>query len=176
LYAYVGNNPVNFVDPTGHIALPWSESLRNLEYEALALISLGAVLVASRTVALLCGGTTVHQAKTKDKNQDTTHETPEEALDHAKEKAGDLGKDAIKTLDQDGNVIGEKSADGNRLWRIDDGHVNWKVIEDGNTTGGHDYWNNGESVPNSTDATQQWEVDSNGNWDDVGQPVGGRGR
>jgi hypothetical protein len=60
---------------------------------------------------------------------DTEHFGPrgyDRALEGARGNAGDLGPNTQKMYDpKTGTLIGEKSRDDNRGWRIDRDHINW---------------------------------------------------
>lgn len=64
----------------------------------------------------------------------------DDALENARQNAGDLGGDTKKMYDPEtGTLIGEKSADGTQGWRIDDDHVNWWNWSEGKKGSGGQY-------------------------------------
>ena len=72
-------------------------------------------------LSLLTLGVTI-----KPSRLDATYKTFDEALQNAKDNAGDLGSDSQAMYDpQSGVLIGAQSANGKQGWRIDQGHVNW---------------------------------------------------
>lgn len=76
------------------------------------------------------------------------------ALERARIEAGDLGADTQVLRDpRTGTVIGERSADGRRGWRIDADHANWWDYSAGNKgTGGrygHSFFPEAQSGPHS---------------------------
>lgn len=160
LYAYVGNNPVNYVDPTGHV-LEWVHRTREFFWTVTATGTAAVAYCMQSNCAVdaarAVGNILFSSNKHKDKNQDAGFEAPEEAYEDAMRKAGDLGPDPKVLTDEQGRIIGMRSRDDKRGWRIDRGHINWWRTEDGFTHGGHNRWTNGENVPNAEDAEQQLE-------------------
>jgi RHS repeat-associated protein len=76
------------------------------------------------------------------------------ALENARRNAGSLGEKTKKMYDpKTGTLIGEKSLDGNRGWRIDGDHVNWwdwtGGIKGRGGRYGHDFFPPGQSGPHS---------------------------
>jgi hypothetical protein len=78
----------------------------------------------------------------------------DKALTKARANAGNLGTDTKKMYDPaTGTLIGERSADGKRGWRIDSDHVNWWNWSGGKKGGGgiygHEFYPPGQSGPHS---------------------------
>jgi hypothetical protein len=85
---------------------------------------------------------------------DTSHSSYDDALENARRNAGDLGSDIQRMYDPDtGTLIGERSADGTRGWRIDEDHVNWWDWSQGKKGSGgaygHEWFPSAQSGPHS---------------------------
>lgn len=84
----------------------------------------------------------------------------DKALKDAMEQAGDLGSDVQSMYDPEtGTLIGQRSADGRRGWRLDgpdaykdDYHINWWNWPIGNKRGGsrgHNFYPQNQAGPSS---------------------------
>lgn len=85
---------------------------------------------------------------------DRAHERYDQALMMARREAGKFGEDRMQMHDPvSGTLIGERSSDGRRGWRIDRDHVNWWDWTDGKKGSGgrfgHEFFPDEQSGPHS---------------------------
>jgi len=85
---------------------------------------------------------------------DRINDSFDDALKNALDNVGSLGDDTLKMYDPEtGTLIGEKSADGKKGWRMDDGHINWWDWSEGKKGSGgkygHEYHPGEQTGPHS---------------------------